>query len=86
MMKDKANIIIVIKYEIMYFPSNGSIANVVHPDLDLHFQALTYIFKVTKFEMLMSGKRCELFNYDFYRREYWPSSGILRMLYHLTLT
>ena len=37
-MKDRENITIAIKYELMYLQSNGAVANVVHRDLDLYFQ------------------------------------------------
>ena len=36
--RDRANITIANQYEVMYLPSNGAIANIVHRDLDLHFQ------------------------------------------------
>ena len=51
MMRDRAYITIAIRYEVMYLPSNGAIANVIHYDLDPHF-------KVTKFkcEYLENGE------------------------------
>ena len=36
-------IIITIKYEDTYFPSNGGIANVVHRDLDLPIQGQPFL-------------------------------------------
>ena len=38
MMRDRADITIAIRKEVMYLPSNGAIAKFVHRDLDLHFQ------------------------------------------------
>ena len=38
MVKDRVNIITVIKEEVRYFPSNGTNVNVVHHDLDINFQ------------------------------------------------
>ena len=35
---ENENNTIAIGQEVRYFPSNGAIANVVHPDFDLHFQ------------------------------------------------
>ena len=33
-----SNITIAIIKKVRYLPSNGTTANVIHPDLDLHFQ------------------------------------------------
>ena len=38
MVRDTENITFTIKYEVVYLPSNGVIANFVHCSLDLHFQ------------------------------------------------
>ena len=38
MVRDKANITIATREEVMYLSSNGIIMNVVHHDLDLYFQ------------------------------------------------
>ena len=38
MVTDRIHITIAIKYEVMYLPSNGTIVNVVHHDINLHFQ------------------------------------------------
>ena len=38
MVRDRAYVTIVIKYEVIYLPSNDTTANVKPHDLDLHFQ------------------------------------------------
>ena len=43
----------------------------------LSIMTLTYIFKVTKFEMWMFRKRWELTKNDFYTRWYLPSNGTI---------
>ena len=38
MMRDRTNITIAIRYEVMYSSSIDAVANIVRPDLDFHFQ------------------------------------------------
>ena len=38
MVRDRINITIALRQEVMYLPSNGAYSNVVHHDLDLDFQ------------------------------------------------
>ena len=42
MMRDRVNITSAINQEILYVPSNGVNANVVHRDLDQYFQEQNY--------------------------------------------
>ena len=42
-MRDRVNITIAVRFEVVHLPPNSGIVNVVHHDLDLHFQGRQFV-------------------------------------------
>ena len=58
MMRDRANITLVIRYEVIYLSSNGTIANIVHRHIDLHFRGHKILISENRWEL---AKNCQLY-------------------------
>ena len=56
--KLEKNITTVIRWEVIYLPSNGDTGNVVHHDLDLHFQG--HEFLIVNISINGSRKRLKI--------------------------
>ena len=63
MVRDRANVIISIKWEVRHLPWNGITANVVCHDLDPHFQGYEF-FKCEYLENTESWQKMRRYDID----------------------
>ena len=82
-MRDRSNITIAIRYEVSCLPTNGATANVVHHDLDLHFQG-DKSWNVYILETVTASNKYS--SMTFIEVNIWHRMGPLPMLNSMTLT
>ena len=66
MVKDRANITISIRSKVMFLPSNGTIANTIDHDFDLHYQGHEF-WNANISKMVRASEKCSSMTYrDWY--------------------